>query len=60
MRKRNKTAKLTEYGKNNKDSLKEFTNRNVERYVREPWMLKPNAGWEHTIEIEVEDDQGGN
>ena len=60
MRKRKKTSKLTEYGKNNKDNLKEFFGSNIERYVREPWMLKPNTGCEHTIEIEVEDDQCGN
>lgn len=60
MRERNRAAKLTEYGKNNNDSLKVFFSSNIERYVREPWMLKPNAGREHTIEIEVEDDQCGN
>ena len=43
-----------------KDDLKEFGKSKGERYVREAWMLKANPALEDTMEIDVEDDQGGN
>ena len=54
------TPKMVQFLKNNKSSLEKFGKRKGEKYVREPWMLKGNPAGEHTIEIEVEDDQGGN
>ena len=46
--------------KNNKDSLDEFVKNKGEKYMREPWMLNSNPAAEHTMEIEVEDDQSEN
>ena len=43
-----------------KDDIKEFGKSKGERYVREAWMLKANPALEDTIEIDEEDDQGGN
>ena len=43
-----------------KVELKEFGKRRGERYVRETWMLKASPALDHSIEIEVEDDQSGN
>ena len=60
MTERHKKAQLVEFLKNNKDILDEFTQSKIEKYVREPWMLKSNPAAEHTMEIEVEDDQSGN
>jgi len=60
MNKRHKTPKMAQFLKNNKDSLDEFGKNKGEKYVREPWMLKANPAAEHTMEIEVEDDQSGN
>tara|TARA_Y100001960_G_C14745797_1_gene865552 strand:+ start:284 stop:466 length:183 start_codon:yes stop_codon:yes gene_type:complete len=60
MTERHKKAQLTEFLKNNKGVLDEFTQSKREKYVREPWMLKSNPAAEHTMEIEVEDDQSGN
>ena len=60
MNKRHKTPKMAQFLKDNKDSLDEFGKRKSEKYVREPWMLKANPAAEHTMEIEVEDDQSGN
>ena len=54
------TPKMVQFLKNNKSSLEKFGKRKGEKYVREPWMLKGNPAGEHTIEIEVEDDQSGN
>lgn len=52
---------MAQFLKDNKESLEEFGNRKGEKYVREPWMLNANPAAEHTVEIEVEDDQcGGN
>ena len=51
---------MAQFLKDNKDSLDEFSKRKGEKYVREPWMLKANPAAEHTMEIEVEDDQSGN
>ena len=60
MFKRHKTPKMTQFLKDNKDSLDEFGKRKGEKYVREPWILKASPAGEHTMEIEVEDDQSGN
>ena len=60
MVKRDKAPKMAQFLKDNKDSLDEFSKRKGEKYVREPWMLKANPAGEHTMEIEVEDDQSGN
>ena len=60
MVKRDKTPKMAQFLKDNKDSLDEFSKQKGEKYVREPWMLKANPAAEHTMEIEVEDDQSGN
>ena len=60
MNKRNKTPKMAQFLKDNKDSLDKFSERKGEKYVREPWMLKASPAGEHTMEIEVEDDQSGN
>ena len=49
-----------EFLKNNKDSLDEFIQNKEKKYIREPWMLNLNPAAEHTMEIEVEDDQSGN
>lgn len=46
--------------KDNKDKLEEFGKGKGEKYVREPWMLKAKPAAEHTMEVEVEDDQSGN
>ena len=51
---------MAKFLKDNKESLEEFGKRKGEKYVREPWMLKANPAAEHTMEIEVEDDQSGN
>ena len=51
---------MAQFLKDNKDSLDEFSKHKGEKYVREPWMLKANSAAEHTMEIEVEDDQSGN
>ena len=48
---------MAQFLKDNEESLEEFNNRNGEKYVREPWMLKANPSAEHTVEIEVEDVQ---
>ena len=56
----NKTPKMLQFLKDNKGSLEKFGKRKEEKYVREPWMLKVNPAKEHTMEIEVEDDQSGN
>jgi hypothetical protein len=61
MAERQRTPKMAQFLKDNKASLEEFGNRKGEKYVREPWMLNANPAAEHTVEIEVEDDQcGGN
>ena len=60
MTERHKKAQLLEFLKNNKDSLDEFNQSKGEKYIREPWMLTSNPAAEHTMEIEVEDDQSGN
>ena len=60
MDKRHKTPKMAQFLKDNKDSLDEFSKHKGGKYVREPWMLKANPAAEHTMEIEVEDDQSGN
>jgi len=60
MAERHKRPKMAQFLEDNKESLKEFGNRKGEKYVREPWMLKANPAAEHTMEIEVEDDQSGN
>ena len=57
MAERQKKTKLAQFLKDNEDSLEEFNNRNGEKYVREPWMLKVNPSAENTVEIEVEDGQ---
>tara|TARA_Y100001960_G_scaffold71920_1_gene76367 strand:- start:445 stop:627 length:183 start_codon:yes stop_codon:yes gene_type:complete len=57
---RHKTPKMTQFLKDNKNSLDEFGKHKGEKYIREPWMLKVNPTGEHTMEIEVEDDQSGN
>ena len=51
---------MAQFLKDNKDNLEEFGKRKGEKYVREPWMLKASPAGEHTMEIEVEDDQSGN
>ena len=51
---------MAQFLKDNKDSLDEFGKHKDEKYLLEPWMLKANPADEHTIEIEVEDDQSGN
>ena len=48
---------MAQFLKDNKESLEKFGNRKGEKYVREPWMLKPNPATEHTVEIEVENCQ---
>ena len=60
MTKRHKIPKMAQFLKDNKDSLDEFGKHKDEKYLREPWMLKANPAGEHTMEIEVEDDQSGN
>ena len=60
MTERHKKAQLMEFLKNNKDSLDEFIQNKGKRYIREPWMLNSSPAAEHTLEIEVEDDQSGN
>ena len=60
MTKRHKTPKMAQFLKDNKDSLVKFGKHKFEKYVREPWMLKASPADEHTMEIEVEDDQSGN
>ena len=60
MAKRHKTPKIAQFLKDNQDSLAEFGKHKGEKYVREPWMLKASPADEHTMEIEVEDDQSGN
>ena len=60
MVKRDKAPKMAQFLKDNKDSLDEFSKHKGEKYVREPWMLKANPAAEHTMEIEVDDDQSGN
>ena len=60
MVKRDNAPKMPHFLKDNKDSLDEFGKHKGEKYVREPWMLKANPAAEHTMEIEVEDDQSGN
>ena len=60
MVKRHKTPKMAQFLKDNKDSLEKFGKHKGEKYVREPWMLKASPADEHTIEIEVENDQSGN
>jgi len=60
MTKRHKTPKMAQFLKDNKDKLEEFGKRKDAKYVREPWMLKASPAGEHTMEIEVEDDQSGN
>ena len=57
---RHKKAQLVEFLQNNKDSLDEFDQGKGEKYTREPWMLNSNPASDHTMEIEVEDDQSGN
>ena len=57
---RHKTLKMVQFLKDNKRSLEKFGRQKREKYVREPWMLKGNPAKEHTMEIEVEDDQSGN
>ena len=57
---RHKKARLLEFLKNNKDSLDKFNQGQGEKYTREPWMLSSNPAAENTMEIEVEEDQGGN
>ena len=57
---KHKAPKMVQFLKDNKSSHEEFSKRTGEKYVREPWMLKGNPAAEHTMEIEVEDDQGGN
>ena len=57
MAERQKKTKMAQFLKDNEESLEEFKNRNREKYVREPWMLKANPSAEHTVEIEVEDGQ---
>ena len=59
MAERHKSPKMEQFLKDNKESLKEFGRRKGENYVREPWMLKANPAAEHTMEVEVEDDQSG-
>jgi hypothetical protein len=51
---RHKKPKMAQFLKDNEESLEEFNNRNGEKYVREPWMLKVNPSAENTVEIEVE------
>ena len=60
MVKRHKAPKMAQFLKDNKDSLDVFDKHKGDKYVREPWMLKANPAGEHTMEIEVEDDQSGN
>ena len=60
MTERHKKSQLMEFLKNNKDSLDEFIQNKGKKYIREPWMLSSNPANEHTMEIEVEDDQSGN
>ena len=60
MTERHKKSQLMEFLKNNKDSLDEFIQNKGKRYIREPWMLNSSPANEHTVEIEVEDDQSGN
>ncbi len=60
MAKRHKRPKIAQFLKDNQDSLEEFGKHKGEKYVREPWMLKASPADEHTMEIEVEDDQSGN
>ena len=43
-----------------RDDLKEFGKSKREKYVREAWMLKASPSLEHSMEMEVEDDQSGN
>ena len=51
---------MAQFLKDNKDSLDKFGKHKGEKYIREPWMLRANPTGEHTMEIEVEDDQSGN
>ena len=60
MTERHKKSQLMKFLKNNKDSLDEFIQNKGKRYIREPWMLKSSPAAQHTMEIEVEDDQSGN
>ena len=60
MTERNKKSQLMEFLKNNKDSLDDFIQNKGKKYIREPWMLNSSPAAEHTLEIEVEDDQSGN
>ena len=60
MTERHKKSQLMEFLKNNKESLDEFVKNKGEKYMREPWMLNSNPAAEHTMEIEVEDDQSEN
>ena len=60
MTKRHKRPKIAQFLEDNKESLEEFGKSKGEKYVREPWMLKASPAGEHTMEIEVEDDQSGN
>ena len=57
---RHKTPKMVQFLKDNKSSLERLGRQKWEKQVREPWMLKVNSAKEHTMEIEVEDDQSGN
>jgi len=60
MAERHKAPKMAQFLEDNKNRLEEFGKRKGEKYVREPWMLKANPASEHSMEIEVEDDQSGN
>ena len=39
---------------------KKFGKNKGPKYVREPWMLRGGRALENTMEVEVENDQGGN
>ena len=61
MTERKKRPKMVfrKFLEDSKGELKEFGKHKGEKYVREPWMLNANPALEHTIEVEVEEDQGG-
>ena len=62
MVKRQKRPKMVfrKFLDDSKDDLKEFGKSKGKKYVREAWMLKASPALEHSMEIEVEDEQSGN
>mgnify|MGYP004283836281 CR=1 FL=1 len=62
MTKRNKRSKedFKSFLDESKEELKKFGENKGPKYVREPWMLRGGRALENTMEVEVENDQGGN